>query len=276
MKEFKDKVVYITGGSSGMGLASAKLMAGKGASVVIFARRQQVLDAALKEVYAAGSAAGQKHACLSMDVANREQVKSVLANAVAAYGVPDVLINCAGRAIPRYFEDISYEQFDETLKVDMYGAWNTTSFLVPLMKERGGYIVNVSSLVGLIAIFGYTDYAAAKFALVGFSEALRSELKRYKIAVSVLCPLDTDTPGFAEENKTKPPETQVISQAARLMQPSEVARALLKGMAREEFIIIPSMDGWFTYTMKRLLPGLVEMVTDSQAKKVQQSMKKAK
>ena len=276
MKEYKDKVVYITGGSSGIGLAFAKLMAAKGANVIIFARRQQMLDAALKEVCDAGSAGGQKHACLSLDVANREQVKSVLAGAVATYGVPDVLVNCAGRAIPHYFEDISYEQFDETLKVDLYGTWNTTSVLVPLMKERGGYIVNVSSIVGFIGIFGYTDYAAAKFGVLGFSEALRSELKRYNIAVSVLCPPDTDTPGFAEENKTKPVETRAISASASLMKPAEVAGALLKGMAKKEFIIIPNADGRFTYIMKRLLPGLVELVIDAQAGKARQSQQSAK
>jgi len=276
MKEYKDKVVYITGGSSGIGLAFAKLMAAKGANVIIFARRRQVLDAALKEVCDAGSAGGQKHACVVMDVANREQVKSVLAGAVATYGVPDVLVNCAGRAIPHYFEDISYEQFDETLKVDLYGTWNTTSVLVPLMKERGGYIVNVSSIVGFIGIFGYTDYAAAKFGVLGFSEALRSELKRYNIAVSVLCPPDTDTPGFAEENKTKPVETRAISASASLMKPAEVAGALLKGMAKKEFIIIPNADGRFTYIMKRLLPGLVEFVTDAQAGKARQSQQSAK
>jgi 3-dehydrosphinganine reductase len=276
MKDFKDKVVYITGGSSGIGLALAKLMAAKGASVIIFARRQQVLDAALKEVSACSAAVGQKHACFSLNVANREQVKSMLAGAVAAYGVPDVLVNCAGRAIPRYFEDISYEQFDETLKVDLYGTWNTTSMLVPLMKERGGYIVNVSSMVGFIGIFGYTDYAAAKFGVLGFSEALRSELKRYNIAVSVLCPPDTDTPGFAEENKTKPVETIAISASASLMKPADVALALLKGMAKREFIIIPNADGRFTYIMKRLLPGLVELVTDAQANKARQSQKSGK
>jgi 3-dehydrosphinganine reductase len=137
------------------------------------------------------------------------------------------------------------------------------------MKERGGYIVNVSSIVGFLGIFGYTDYAAAKFGVIGLSEALRSEVKRYKIAVSVLCPPDTDTPGFVEENKTKPPETQVISASANLMKPEAVAAALFKGMARQEFIIIPNADGRFTYIMKRLFPWLVEMVTDSQVRSVQ-------
>ena len=275
MKDFRGKIVYITGGSSGIGLAFAKLMARKGASVVIFARRQQVRDEALLQVSAAGSSAGQKHGCLAMDVADRETVKSVLAKATAAYGVPDVLVNCAGRAIPRYFEDISYEHFDETVKVDLYGAWNTASVLVPLMKARGGYIVKVSSIVGFIGVFGYTDYAAAKFGVMGFSEALRSELKRYNITVSVLCPPDTDTPGFAEENKTKPPETKAVSASANLMKPEEVAGALAKGMAKGEFVIIPNMDGRFTYIMKRLLPGLVEMVTDAQAAKARQPGKSA-
>jgi short-subunit dehydrogenase len=139
------------------------------------------------------------------------------------------------------------------------------------MKDRGGYIINVSSIAGFIGVFGYTDYAAAKFGVVGFSEALRSELKKYNIAVSVLCPPDTDTPGFAEENKTKPEETKAISSTARLMKAEDVAKALLKGMKKQEFIIIPNFDGKFTYIMKRLLPGLVEMVTDSQVKSVQKA-----
>ena len=269
MKDFKNKVVYISGGSSGIGLATAKLMAARGANVVIFARRQKVLDGALAEVDACRLEQGQKFHCRSLDVAQRDQVEEVLKGAVAEYGVPDVLINCAGRARPDYFEKISYEQFEETIKVDLYGTWNTISVLLPYMKEKGGYIVNVSSIVGFIGIFGYTDYAAAKFGVIGLSEALRSEVKRYNITVSVLCPPDTDTPGFVEENKFKPPETKAISEAANLMKPEAVAAALLKGMARQEFIIIPNADGRFSYIMKRLFPWLVEMVTDSQIKKVQ-------
>jgi 3-dehydrosphinganine reductase len=270
MKDFKDKLVYITGGSSGIGLATAKLMATRGANVIIFSRQQQVRDEALKQIQSCGVFGEQKFAGRSMDVSKRDSVENVLSSVLAEFGVPDVLINCAGRAYPRYFEDITYQQFDETLKVDLYGTWNTASILVPLMKERGGYIVNVSSLVGFIGVFGYTDYAAAKFGVIGFSEALRSELKRYNIVVSVLCPPDTDTPGFVEENKTKPPETKAISATANVMKPEDVAKALLKGMAKKKFVIIPNVDGRFTYIMKRLLPGLVELVTDAQARKARQ------
>jgi 3-dehydrosphinganine reductase len=276
MKDFNGKIVYITGGSQGIGLAAAKLFAAKGASVAIFARRKQVLDGALKEITASGKGQDQKFSAFSMDVSKQEDVNSVLQQAVSSTGAPDVLINCAGRAKPGYFGDITFAQFDETIKVDLYGAWNTCAFLVPLMKKHGGYIVNVSSICGVIGIFGYTDYSAAKFGVLGFSEALRSELKRHNITVSVLCPPDTDTPGYVEENKTKPPETKAVSAAANIMKPEGVAAALIKGMAKGGFMIIPGADGQFTCTMKRLSPWLVEMVTDSQVRDVQKKAQKAR
>jgi 3-dehydrosphinganine reductase len=273
MKDFKGKTVYITGGSSGMGKAAAGLMAARGANVAIFARRQDVLEEALKQVSSCGINDEQRYYYAVMDVSRHEEVNNVLRKAVEDFGVPDVLINCAGRAFPRCCEDITYEQFDSTMKVDLYGTWNTCSFMVPLMKKRGGYIVNVSSIVGFVGVFGYTDYAAAKFGVIGFSEALRSELKPSGVVVSVLCPPDTDTPGFAEENKTKPPETRAVSAASKIMQPEEVASALLKGMAAGQFIIIPNADGKFTWIMKRLFPWLVDMVMDSQIRGVQKGNK---
>jgi 3-dehydrosphinganine reductase len=269
MKDFNNMVVFITGGSSGIGLATAKLLAEKGANVAIFARRQEVLQQAVKEIAAGAPRAEHKSYYAVLDVSKHDEVNSVLQKAVDEFGVPDVLINCAGRAKPARFGDISYQQFDETIQVDLYGAWNTCAFLVPLMKKRGGYIVNVSSIVGFVGVYGYTDYAAAKFGIMGFSEALRSELKPCGVTVSVLCPPDTDTPGFAEENKTKPPETKVVSAAASVLKPEAVAASLLKGMERGEFMIIPNTDGKFTWIMKRVFPWLVDMVMDSQIRGVQ-------
>jgi 3-dehydrosphinganine reductase len=101
MKEFKNKIVYISGGSSGIGLAAAKLMAARGASVAIFARRQKLLDDALGEISACRVMEEQKFNCRSLDVSVREQVEEVLKNSVAEYGVPDVLINCAATGSSR-------------------------------------------------------------------------------------------------------------------------------------------------------------------------------
>jgi len=270
MKDFSEKTVYIVGGSSGIGLATANVLSAKGAHIIIFARRKERLEHALKEIAGNGISKQQRFSCMQMDVSKRDDVSTVMSRAVSEFGVPDVLINCAGRAYPHYFEEVSYEQFDETMKINLYGTWNTISTLVPYMKKRGGYIVNISSMGGLIGVFGYTDYSASKFAVIGLSETLRSELKQYGLTVSVLCPPDTDTPGFYEENKTKPEETKAVSASAGLMQPDEVAQALIKGMRREKFLIVPGFEGKFTVMAKRLFPGLVEFVMNRDIKKVQE------
>jgi short-subunit dehydrogenase len=138
-----------------------------------------------------------------MDVSDREAFKSVMSGALSGFFVPDVLLNCAGRAIPLHFADVSYEQFDETMKVNLYGTLNTVSILVMYIKETGGYIVNISSLAGLIGVFGYTNYSASKFRVIGFSGVLRSELRLYGITVFVFCPPDTGTPGFEIKKRDK-------------------------------------------------------------------------
>jgi 3-dehydrosphinganine reductase len=269
MKDFKNKLVYITGGSSGIGLSAAKLMAAGGASVIIFSRRQQVLDEALKKIQACSASAEQKFAGRSMDVSQRESVEAGLSWALAEFGVPDVLINCAGRAYPHHFMEITCEQFDDTMKTNFYGIWNTCSVLVPHMKVKGGSIVNVASIVGFLGVFGYCDYAASKFAIVGFSESLRSELKKYNISIHVLCPPDTDTPGFATENLTKPAETKAISASAKIMSSDAIAKELMKGLRKNTFMIIPGFDGKLTYFLKRYMPWIVDAVMDSTIKKTQ-------
>jgi len=86
----------------------------------------------------------------------------------------------------------------------------------------------------------------------------------------VLCPPDTDTPGFQTENRTKPPETVAVSQGAKIMRPDQVAEELLKGMERERFMIIPGADGKFSFFMKRLFPSLVFSILDGQVRKARE------
>jgi short-subunit dehydrogenase len=247
----------------------AKLFAARGADVALFARRAEVLEQAAAEVSAARASEKQRVAWKAVDVSRHEHVSVVMAQAVSESGAPDVLVNCAGRAIPRRFEDVTHEQFDETMRINLYGVWNVTAALVPAMRaRRGGAIVNVSSMVGFLGVYGYTDYAASKFAVVGFSEALRSELQPHGITVSVLCPPDTDTPGFREENRTKPEETKAISAGARLMHPDDVARAMLRGMEKGRFLIVPGFDGKAVWLAKRFAPRLVERVMDGKIRRV--------
>ena len=261
--DFDGSVVYVVGGSSGIGLAIAKQVAALGAHLTIFARRTDVLERAVAEIETARARPTQRAAYRALDVADHRQVAEIMPAVLAEHGVPSVLINCAGRAYPRRFEDISHAQFDETLRVNLGGSWNTTHAVLPAMKANGrGYIVNVASLAGLIGAFGYTDYCASKFALIGLSEALRSEVKRHGITVSVLCPPDTDTPGFVTENQTKPAETRAVLAHTTVMSADAVAQALLRGMRRRDFLIVPGIESQFAALMKRLFPSVVTWVMD--------------
>jgi len=270
MKIYNGKTAYITGGSSGIGLAIAKRLSALGAHVAIFARRKELLVKAAGEIEGARKSPSQRIAFYPMDVSDEKDVRKATRRAIDELGAPDILVNSAGVAHCDRFENTTAAHFDRGLKIDLYGPWNVISALLPAMKGKTGrHIVNVSSIAGLIGVFGYTAYSAAKFGLIGFSESLRGELKPQGINVSVLCPPDTDTPQLAEENKTKPEETRAIAGNAGLYQPEEVAEALLKALPKKKFIIIPGMDGKFSVMMKRLLPGLVEFVMDSTIQKVQ-------
>jgi len=268
VKDFEGKNVYVMGGSSGIGLAAAELLAARGCNVVIFARGRERLEEALDKISARKKGDGQRFAFRQLDISKTENVERVMGEAVEEFGPPDILINSAGRALPDYFENISYEQLDDSMKLHLYGNWNTIKALLPHLKQRKGYIVNVCSVLGFMGVFGYTDYSASKFALMGLTESLKSELKPYGIGISILCPPDTDTPGFEVENRNKPPETVAVSEGAGLMQPEEVAQALIKGIEKGKFFIGPG-SARMLYLMKRYAPFLVDFVMDRQIKKVQ-------
>jgi len=268
LKEFTGKIAFVTGGSSGIGLACAGLLAARGTDVAIFARGREQLDKSLVLIEGNRVAQKQRFMAFGLDVSQRDQAENVLNKAVSDLGVPDILINSAGISFPQRFEDIPHAKFDEIVHVNLNGTWNTVSILLPHMKKRGGYIVNVSSVAGYIGVYGLSAYSASKFAVMGFSEALRSELKRFNISVSVLCPPDVDTPMLEKSNRINPEETRAISSSASLIKPIDVAREVVAGMGRGQFLILPGSGTKFTHTMKRLFPGLVESIMDGQIKKV--------
>lgn len=260
MKTFKDKIAYIIGGSSGIGLSVARqLVMEKAGGVVIFARRQNQLDYAVNEIKKVTDKTRFVFA-MQLDATDYIQVSKVMNNAVNKFGAPDLLINCAGRALPDYFENISCDQFHETMKINLYTAWYTIKTLLPSMRVKGGHIVNVSSVGGYLGLFGYTDYCASKFAIIGFSEALRSELKPYNIRISVICPPDTDTPGLINENINKPEETKLVSANIKPVSPDFVSRKLLKGIKKGQFLILPGINVFLSYTIKKYFPSLMDYI----------------
>jgi NAD(P)-dependent dehydrogenase (short-subunit alcohol dehydrogenase family) len=269
MKSYQNKNVYITGGSSGIGLAAARLFAAAGANVAVFSRDSKKLEAALPAIKAAKVSDTQKLTAESLDVGKNDEVQAKFTKLARDFGGPDVLINSAGTVWCNYIENTPYEAFETEMRTNFFGVRNTVAAAIPYMKSRGGHIVNVSSTVGFVGVFGYSAYCPSKYAIIGFSEVIRAELKRHGIKVSVLCPPDTDTPQLAEENRTKPPETRQINSNAGLMQPEQVAAAMIKGMERNQLMIIPGFMNKVTWTLKRWTPWLVHSIMDSDAAKAQ-------
>lgn len=270
MKDFKNKLVYITGGSSGIGFAAAGEFLKEGASVLLIARDKKKLISA-KERLGNEIVRGNSNRIeiCSVDISDFEKVSEVLREKLETIGAPDILINGAGMAYPDYFEKIPHDIFVKTININLIGTWNVISTVVPAMKGKDGYLVNISSMAGYVGTFGYAAYSASKFGIIGFSEVLKGELKPAGITVSVLCPPDTDTPQLVQEDKTKPEETRAISGNVKLMKPEMVAKALLKGMKRNKFMILPGNMNKFTYMVKRFFPWLVFMIMDGDIAKVQ-------
>ncbi|NLT34424.1 MAG: SDR family oxidoreductase [Gaiellales bacterium] len=258
----------VTGGSSGIGKAIAVRLVTAGANVTIAARREAVLAEAAQEIERrAGQICGPllrgpAVRTAVVDVASKAAVEELAGRFAEEHGSLRYLINCAGITYPGYFADIPYQVFEEIMAVDYFGVLHMCRSFVPLMKSQGGHILNVSSVGGLYGGFGYTAYSAAKFAVIGFSQALRSEVKRFGITVSVLCPPDTDTPQLAFEEPLKPRETKAIASTAGRMSAEIVARAAVRSLSADRFIVLPGLSGKASYLAFRLAPGILERYLD--------------
>ncbi|XP_026052401.1 3-ketodihydrosphingosine reductase-like isoform X2 [Carassius auratus] len=197
--------VVVTGGSSGIGKSIAMECYKHGAFLTLVARDEHKLVQAKKEVEKCAINDKQVVLCISVDVSkDYNQVESVIKQAQEKLGPVDMLVNCAGTSISGRFEEVEVDRFKKLMEVNYLGSVYPTRAVITTMKERRmGRIMFVSSHAGLIGLFGYTAYSPSKFALRGLAEALQMEMKPYNIYVAVAYPPDTDTPGFAEENKTK-------------------------------------------------------------------------
>ena len=262
MTEIAGKTVYITGAGSGMGLLAGKMLAGIGAHIVTLDRRPN--DAALREIESARRSPEQRVARYKVDVADREMVIRTIGTAIAEAGAPDVLINMAGIGATAEFVDMEFETFDRVIKINLYGTRNIVEAVLPSMLARGsGKIVLVGSMGGIIPVYGYTAYGSSKFAVVGFAQCLRYELKPRGISVACFCPGEVETPGLATERKTLHPASAAQKKIGGTMPVEAAVRGLVKGIEHDEAMIIPGWKVKFTYWMHRITPDrLWNAVTD--------------
>ncbi len=237
------KHAIITGGSSGIGKAVAKLIAAEGASVSIIARNPEKLTSARQEIAEFAINPKQKISSFIADVAVNDQVVLAVEQAIALAGTPDLLITSAGIAIPDHFANLSLDIFEKTMQVNYFGSLFAIKAVLPAMTEAGtGRIVLISSGAGLVGLYGYTAYSSSKFALRGLAESLRGELKPQGIQVAIVYPPDTDTPQLAAENKTKPKATKAITATAKTWSAEAVAQEIIKGINKQQFAIAPGLE----------------------------------
>uniref|UniRef100_A0AAX7T864 3-dehydrosphinganine reductase n=1 Tax=Astatotilapia calliptera TaxID=8154 RepID=A0AAX7T864_ASTCA len=216
--------VVVTGGSSGIGKCIAIECYKQGAFITLVARDEEKLLQAKKEV--------EKFAI------NDKQAQEKL-------GPVDMLVNCAGTSVSGKFEEVEVDRFKKLMEVNYLGSVYPTRAVITTMKERRmGRIMFVSSQAGQIGLFGYTAYSPSKFALRGLAESLQMEIKPYNIYVTVAYPPDTDTPGLAEENKTKPLETKLISETSGVCQPDQVAKIIVRDAVQGNFNSSVGPDGY--------------------------------
>jgi 3-dehydrosphinganine reductase len=272
MNIFKDKVVWITGGSSGIGKALAFELLSSGATVVLFARNIANLNAAKEELIKSTACQPDQVTFLSLDVTDFEQIQQTIPIFLSDHPVPDLLINCAGSAHPGEFLDLGLDIFHWLMNSNYYGTVHMIKTLLPYMLEIGsGHIVNISSAAGFLGVYGYTAYCASKFAVRGFSDALRSELLLKNIKMSLVFPPDTDTPQLAYESDFKPAITKALAGNAGILSPSYVAKSILKGIKREKYIIVPGLENAFFYHLSNFLGSnvywLMDFMVKSAAKK---------
>jgi len=270
----RNKIAVICGGSKGIGKETAKEIVRLGGSVCVIARHTGPLEAAAREMQDLAREDSQFVEVITCDATDMERLGPQLTDFVDRHGVPDYLLNVVGYAYPRYVQDLSLDDYRNAMDVNYYGQLVPTLLLLPhFISARKGYIANVSSVLGFMGIMGYATYAPTKFAIVGLTEVLRNELKPYGIHLSILFPPDTDTPGFEIENRTKPKETALMSENAKLMTAEDVGKAFVEGLLKNRYLILPGETA-LIWRINRLFPRLIRWITDRDYKQARDKLGK--
>ncbi|MCG2584108.1 SDR family oxidoreductase [Massilia sp. TS11] len=250
------RVVVLTGASEGIGAEMARQLAAGGDKLVLAARNLEALTAVVRACEAKGAEA----LAVRTDVSVEADCRALIVAAVARFGGVDVLINNAGVSAHALFEEVSELRWCEDLmRVNLWGAVWCTHAALPYLRASQGRIVAVSSLAGLVGVPGRTAYSASKFAMTGFFEALRAELRPHGVCVTTAFPGVVATQirynGFNARGE-RAGVSGLKEEGA--MTAETCARLILTGMERRQREVVMTAKGRIGRYLKLLAPGLVE------------------
>lgn len=228
MQLLKGKVALITGGTAGIGKAIACLYAQHGADVVILGTNKERSEQALKEIEAIKMDPQQRTACYLVDVSKSKEVEQTVEKIIQDWGKIDILVNNAGITRDNLLMKMSEEDWDLVIDVNLKSVYNTCRALSrPMMKARGGTIINIASVIGLTGNAGQVNYAASKSGMIGLTKSLAKELASRGIRANCIAPGYIETqmteglsPAIKETILTKIP-------MSRIGQPRDIAHAAL-------------------------------------------------
>jgi len=261
-------VILVTGASSGIGEATARLFAHQGYRVALAARRLERLQALAEELAASGGEALP----IEADLSKLEDINRMAATVLSRYGQIDILFNNAGFGRLNWLENLDpIQDIEAQFKVNLLGVVHTTRVVLPHMIERrSGHIINMASMAGWVGTPTYSIYAATKFAVRGFSEALRRELGVYGIHVSVIYPGGVATE-FGSHTGAKR-KTGLSTPAALRLSADDVAGAVLRVARRPKRSLILPWVMQFTALANTLFPGLVDAIIERNFTRVEREV----
>jgi len=271
---FTGKRALVTGAASGIGKATALAFARGGADLVICDLNEQALEAAAEEARSMGRDVFLR----KVDVSDRAAMKAFAEEVNTSLGGIDILVNNAGVAHGGMFVDAPLEDWDWILSINLMGVIHGCHFFLPKMIDRGGggHVVNISSAAGFMGLAGMSLYCTTKFAVFGFSESLREELRPHRIGVTVVCPGFIDTriaKGGRMVGKHATPEMKAKAEALlrnRNFSPDRVAERILNAVERDVHVLPVTPEAWGLYFLKRLSPGATTLLRRTAANRVRE------
>tara|TARA_R110002049_G_scaffold22455_16_gene80531 strand:+ start:11599 stop:12432 length:834 start_codon:yes stop_codon:yes gene_type:complete len=257
----RPRCVYITGGSSGIGHSLAKQYAQTGDNIVLIARDQAKLDTAVRECKACANNAHQHIAGVSIDVSDIDNLPTRVTAVIEEHGEPDILILCAGIAGNKTFLQMSSREFDSLMAINFAASREMARCILPTMlQKRRGKIVFMSSMSGLMGVYGYSGYCASKYAITGFAQALQQELYGTGVNAIIACPTEVATPMIAAEADTVLPQTRLLKDLAGTLTPDKAAGIIIKGIDKNRHIVLTGFVPRLFDFSHRVFPGIFRAI----------------